>query len=320
MTLLLSAAIGVTIFTQAGAIAAFYRQPELAGLIATASLGMLFTPLATPALALLRRDLAFRLLAWINVTAAIGGSAVTIGLGAAGFGPVSYIWGYVCSSALLALMAVAARRELWIFRPSFEGFRDVLAFGSASTAVTVVNMISEQLPRLAFGRMLGFDAVGLYSRAITVCQLPDRAIVSALQPVVLPAMAAHARAGGDLKRAYLRGHELMTSFQWPALVMLALLADPIVRILLGSQWGEVPALVRPMALAAIVLAPAFMTYPVLVAAGRVRYALISSLISLPPSMAITIIAATHGLPAVAASSLSPPRCKWRWRWSSSGGR
>jgi O-antigen/teichoic acid export membrane protein len=83
--------------------------------------------------------------------------------------------------------------------------------------------------------------------------------------------------------------------------MLALLADPAVRVLLGPQWGEVPALVRPIALATIALAPAFMTYPVLVAAGRVRDALVSSLISLPPSVLIMIAAATHGLQAVALS-------------------
>ena len=177
----------------------------------------------------------------------------------------------------------------------------MLSFGGISTGVTVVNMLSDLIPRLALGRLLGFDAVGVYSRAVTVCQLPDRAIVSALQPVVLPAMAAHARAGGDLKQAYLRAIELMTAFQWPALAILALLADPIVRLLLGSQWGAVPALVRPMAIASMILAPAFMTYPVLVAAGRIRYALTSSLISLPPSVFIMLFAASYGLKAVALS-------------------
>jgi O-antigen/teichoic acid export membrane protein len=145
------------------------------------------------------------------------------------------------------------------------------------------------------------DAVGVYARAVTVCQLPERAIVSALQPVVLPAMAERVRNGGDLKSGYLRGHALMSSIQWPTLIMLALLADPVVRILLGAQWGEAVPLVRMIALATMALAPGFMTFPVLVSAGRIRDTLTSSLICLPPSAMIVIAAATVGLNAVAAS-------------------
>src|SRR5699024_5124109 len=153
----------------------------------------------------------------------------------------------------------------------------------------------ELLPRLALGRILGFDAVGIYARAVTVCQLPDRAVVSALQPVVLPAMAARVRARGSLKDTYLRGLSLMSALQWPALAFLALLADPVVRILLGAQWAATTPLVRMIALASMMLAPAFMTFPVLVASGRLRDTLLSSLISLPPSVLIVVGVAPFGV-------------------------
>ena len=114
-------------------------------------------------------------------------------------------------------------------------------------------------------------------------------------------MAAQIRAGGDLKASYLRGLTLMSAIQWPTLIMLALLADPVVRILLGQQWSETAPLVRMIALATMALAPAFLTFPVLVAAGRIRDTLLASLISLPPSILIVIGAATLGLWQVAAS-------------------
>jgi O-antigen/teichoic acid export membrane protein len=114
-------------------------------------------------------------------------------------------------------------------------------------------------------------------------------------------MAAQTRAGGDLKASYLRGLSLMSAVQWPTLIMLALLADPVVRILLGQQWGETAPLVRMISLATMTLAPAFLTFPVLVATGRIRDTLLSSLISLPPSILIVIGATTLGLWQVAAS-------------------
>jgi len=163
--------------------------------------------------------------------------------------------------------------------------------------------MNDMLPRLAFAKLLGFDAAGLFGRALTVCQLPDRAVLSAIQPVILPAMAAHARAGGSLRESYLRGLTLITSVQWPTLVVLGLLADPVVRVLLGAQWGEAAPLVRIVALAMTALAPALMTFPLLVASGRLRDALLSTAIAVPPSLAISIGAASFGLTAVAASML-----------------
>ena len=301
VTLLMSIEIVLAVDLTAGQIAQFFREPDLAHLLMIATVSFLVTPFGSPAVALLQRELAFTALAYINVAVAVVTAAVTIGLGAAGFGPASYLWGFVASNATLAFLAIVFRTDLWIFRPSLVGARRILSFGAISSAATVVNMTYDMLPRLVLGRLLGVDAVGVFGRAVTVCQLPDRAIVSALNPVVLPAMAAQTRAGGDLKASYLRGLTLMSAIQWPTLVMLALLADPVVRILLGSQWDETAPLVRMIALATMALAPAFLTFPVLVSVGRIRDTLLASLISLPPSVLIIVWAATMGLWQVAAS-------------------
>lgn len=58
-----------------------------------------------------------------------------------------------------------------------------------------------------------------------------------------------------------------------------------------------------IALGNLALAPAFMTFPLLVSLGRIRDTLVASLISLPPSAAILIASASFGLTAVAASVL-----------------
>jgi O-antigen/teichoic acid export membrane protein len=72
-------------------------------------------------------------------------------------------------------------------------------------------------------------------------------------------------------------------------------------ILYGKQWIEVAPLVRVMALAALVMFPAFMTYPTLVARGRIRDTLWISLISLRLSMLLIFVASPFGLETVAAT-------------------
>lgn len=303
VTLLLSLAMAAVIALGSTTIAGFYQNAALGHLLAIASLAFLVTPFGTPISALLRRDLSFGTVAAVNTAAALVASGLTVGLGLLGYGPASYLWAYVASNVVSVLLMLVARPDIWVFRPCLQSWRPLLGFGSVAAGVAVVNIAYDVLPRLALGKLLGFGAVGLYGRALNVVQLPDRTIVSALQPVVLPAMAEHARAGRPLRVGYLRGHTLLSAFQWPALAVLALLADPVVRLLLGSQWLEAAPLVRVMAIATMALAPAFMTYPVLVAAGRIGDTLRASLVSLPPSFAILLLAAQHGTGAVAASLL-----------------
>ena len=81
------------------------------------------------------------------------------------------------------------------------------------------------------------------------------------------------------------------------------MAEPIIWIWLGPTWTEIVPLIRMLCVASLSLFAACLTYPVLVAVGRVRDTLISSLISLPPSLLVIFIASFFGVQAVAASAL-----------------
>ena len=302
-TLALSLGLACAMYLAAPGVAGLFGDPQLAALLRIGTIGVLLVPFGTPIVGLLRREMNFRTLAALNVMGAAATALTTMCLGAIGLGPASYVWGTIAGNALATLLAVHARPQLWMYRPSLCGWRQVLSVGAVSSSVILLNMAFDLLPRFALGRILGFDAVGLYGRALTLCQIPDRAIVAALTPVVLPAFADRLRAGRDLKEGYLRGVTLITAVQWPTLLLVALLAEPMVALVLGQQWHAAAPLTRIMALAAMALAPAFLTFPLLVAVGRIRDTLSASLLSLPPSAALMIGVAPFGLDAIAASLL-----------------
>jgi O-antigen/teichoic acid export membrane protein len=119
----------------------------------------------------------------------------------------------------------------------------------------------------------------------------------------MPAIFAQTKAGGNLKHIYLDAIALLTAVHWPFLAFLAIMAQPIISIWLGPNWLEIVPLVRMMCIAYLSLFAACLTYPVLVAVGSVRDALMSSLISLPPSLLVIFIASFFGVQAVAASAM-----------------
>jgi O-antigen/teichoic acid export membrane protein len=245
--------------------------------------------------------MAFGRLAVIDIGGLLANLAATLIFVALGAGYLSLSLAALVAAAAVAIGAVFYRPQFWIFQPNLTHWREIFSFGGLASATTVLNNLYSTLPQILLGRFTGFDAAGLYSRAATLCQLPDRAIVGAFQPVIFSAFAAEIRAGGTLKAAYLHSLALLSAVQWPVLVVLALLAEPIVRLILGPQWDAAAPVLRLLALAYLSMAPAALTYPTLVATGRVRDTLTSSLITLPVGALAMALAAPYGIEAIAAS-------------------
>ena len=283
------------------AIATLYDNSRFRQLMPLFAVNLVLGPFSLPGMSLLRRNLEFDIIAAINLLAATVNLAVVVILASLGHGVMSLGWATLASS-ITRIVAVGAMRPCFtVFRISLRGWGDPFKFGVVSTATSIINVLHDQLPQLLIGRLLGLSAVGLLGRATSLCQLPDRLVVSALSPVLLPALSEQARAGLNLKPVYLLALSYMSALQWPILLCLALLSEPVILILYGHQWLEVASLTRIMALASLTMFPAFMTYPILVALGRVRDTLSMSLISLPPSILLILAAAPFGLQAVAAT-------------------
>ena len=265
VTVMLFISLGCTLLLAAAALpaAAFFDEPETRRRYADHCRGQPDQPSRHPSAAMLRRDMAFDTLAVISLLATAVQVSVLLSLAWQGFGAASLAWGSLAAGLARAAACNLARPVPWAFRPTLSGWRPALAFGGWSSATAFVNVLHNNAAQLLLGRLLGVVPVGLYDRALTICLLPDRLVVSALHPVLLPALAEHVRRGGTVVEPYLLGLRHMAAVQWPALVCLILLADPLVMLLLGPQWHEVPHLVRLMAGGMFWLVPAFLSYPTL---------------------------------------------------------
>ncbi|SFK77124.1 oligosaccharide flippase family protein [Methylocapsa palsarum] len=299
----ISAAVAAALFLSRDAIATFYGLEGLKDGIGVSALSFLLLPFSSTISALLRREMAFDTVAQCNLVANFVTAATSVALAASGAGFMGPVIGTVAGNAALVALFIAFQRNLRIFLPSFVGYRDVIAFGAYSSGVAIINVFYQMSPQLILGRVLNFTAVGLYGRAISVTQIFDKLIMQVLGPVIMPAIFDQTRAGGDLKQIYLVGIELLSAVQWPFLIFLAFMAEPIVLIWLGPQWIQIVTLVQFICVASLSLFAASLTYPVLVAVGRVRDSLVSSFISLPPSLLMILIASFFSVQAVAFSTL-----------------
>lgn len=299
----LSVAIALLLFILAGTLSDLFGQDSLKRGFEVSALNFLVVPVSVTISALLRRDMKFGKLAVCNFAAGVAVALVSIGLAEAGSSYMAPIWGGLAGNVFLSLALLASHRDLSVLSPSLVGYRDIISFGLYSSGVTVINVFYNLAPQLFLARILDFVSVGLYSRAITLTQLFDRLVMQVLNPVIMPALLARHQAGEDLKAVYLEAIELLSAVQWPFLIFVAIMARPIIAIWLGPTWLEVVPLVRVLCIANMALFAACLSYPMFVAVGRVRDALISSFISLPPSLVVVLVASFFSVQAVAASAV-----------------
>jgi hypothetical protein len=169
--------VGAGFFRLRYAVAYFYSEDGLRTGIAVfvTSFLRIIIPFSATISALLRREMAFDVLAWCNLAAVFIMPATSIVLAALGWSYLSVLIGSVIGqAALVVLLITVCRYGLRVFVPCLDGWRDVIGFGAYSSAVAIINVVHDAAPQLILGRILDFTAVGLYSRAAGAAQLSDR--------------------------------------------------------------------------------------------------------------------------------------------------
>jgi O-antigen/teichoic acid export membrane protein len=194
------------------------------------------------------------------------------------------------------------KRDFSVYRPSFAEWRGVLSFGAWGSATAVLYRSSESLFWLILGKLLDARAVGLCQRAVLLAQFPDRVILAGVGAVALPAFSDRARQGRTLKEAYLGAIEHITAVQWPALILLVIMAGPIVSLLFGSQWLDAIPLVQIFAVTQMLSFPTALNYPVQVAVGAIRHTAPLALAQTVLSLIVLTYTARYGIHAVALST------------------
>lgn len=231
-------AFGLLVAGTAPLIADFFRVRQLEPVLRLLALVFPIQGLVVVAEALVRRELRFRWLAGLDVTAyVVGYGVVALVLAYAGFGAWSLAIAEltrVCARAGILLTQSWGRASLgWNGR----AFHELMYFGGGFTIARVANYLALQGDNLVVGRALGPAALGVYTRAYQLMTAPASALGSVLDAVLFPTMAKVQHDRSRLAAAYRGSVVLLTIMMLPLSVVLVVLAPEVIAIALGPQWG-----------------------------------------------------------------------------------
>lgn len=303
VAILIAWSLAGILFLLSQPVAEFYSEPRLKQFLRVFSITFIIFPLNTPILALLRRELSFGVLYVISVTNSSihAGTAITLAL--SGYGFMSLVWASLAGTiATLVVTTIWRPSEAWVL-PSIFDWRHIARYGGITSLTGIVTQAGTNSVDLIVGRILGFTAAGLFSRANGLIAIFQRDLMSAINQVALPALAIEYRNNSDVNGLYLRGVSLVTVIAWPFYGFLLLMAFPVIRILFGDQWDDAVPLVQILTVAAAIGATWNLIGQVLIACGEIDRVLKSELIIQPARILLIFGAVPFGLEAVAASQI-----------------
>ncbi|MEF7616855.1 lipopolysaccharide biosynthesis protein [Aquincola sp. MAHUQ-54] len=290
MSLLLGGGLFLIVLLLAPMAARFYEDERMLQTLRISSLNFAILPFCTISLSLLRRELQFKRLLYVNLVAALVGFCSTIALAWAGFGANSMAISAVATNICVGVGAWVAQAQRRILLPSLSRWRQLLRFGGQSAAVNVVTTVSMDINDLALGKILGFTPVALFSRAQGLVNLFSRDLMGAVRNVAFPAYAQTHRCNGSVEAQYISSVGGVTAFAWPFFGFMALFPLEVLRLLYGPQWDAAAKLVPPLAVAGGLYAASSLISTLLMAAGRMDQVARLELI-FQPLRAVIIVAA-----------------------------
>jgi PST family polysaccharide transporter len=240
LSLVLGLLLGTIVYFGAGAIAAFYRMPELEPILRVISFLFPMDGLNTVARSILTRELRFRLFVALDVGSfVVGYAVVAVILASVGMGVWALVIANLAQEAVRTIaMYLATRHPL---RPSLnvKAAGDLLSFGFGHSLAQIGTLVSQEGDNMVVGRYLGATALGVYDRAYTLMVMPANLFGKIVNRVLFPVMAMVQDEVDRLATAYERALAVVALVSLPVSSLLWVVAPEFIPTLLGPQWGSV---------------------------------------------------------------------------------
>ena len=233
------AGIAVTALVAAAAPlgAAALRNPRVTPLLRVLSAGIAIRATASVADALLRRDLDFKRHFVIEIASYLFGfGSVAVCLALLGYGVWSLVWGALAQALMAAGIQLAVVRPP--LRPLFakRELRDLLGFGVGASVSSTVNYVALNADYLVVGRLMGPFALGLYSRAYELMNLPHTYVANVMSNIMFPALSRVQDETARVRSAYLQATRLTAMIAGPSMMIIAIAAPALVPGVYGPRW------------------------------------------------------------------------------------
>lgn len=236
LSLLIAGVLYAVIFITAPFIAKFYNQPILTQVLRVLTITLFIGAFNSIQNAFVAKHMLFKKLFASSLGAVIISGIIGVFAAYKGLG----VWALVAQQ-LSNQLAIAI--ILWFtikWRPkllfSYERVKTLFSYGSKLLASALIDTLYRDLTTLIIGRIYSPSMLGYYNRGQQFPQLIVANINGSIQSVMLPALSVHQDNRRRVKEMTRRAIVSSSFVIFPMMVGMAVVAEPLVKIVLTDKW------------------------------------------------------------------------------------
>lgn len=226
----------VLMFFGAPLIAQFYNNDSLVSVIRVLSLALVISGFKNIQKAYITKKMQFKTLFFATLGGTIGSAVLGIIMAYCGYG----IWALVAQilfndavDAIIIWFTVDWRPKLLF---SFERMKGLFSYGGKLLLSSLVDTLYNNLTQLLVGTLYTSADLAYYNKGKQFPQLIISNINSSIDTVLLPAMSVVQDEKKRVKAMTQRAISVNSYIIWPMMVGLAVVAKPLVSIILTDKW------------------------------------------------------------------------------------
>lgn len=236
-------------------IADFYGQPELAQLTKIIGLAIIANSFTIVPRTMLTVAMNFKDQAKVSICSVFLGGIIALVLAWKGYGVWSLVAQTLSTAVFSALLLNMTTR--WMPRLCFSrhSFNYLFGFGGKLLLSGLLDTTFNNLYQMIIGKKFNAISVGQFTQANQISSIPAMTMTNIIQRVTYPMFSHMQNEQHKMDEYYLLTMKFAALFIFPLMAGIAIISQPLLHLVLGTQWHEAAGLVT-------ILAFAYMLYPI----------------------------------------------------------
>lgn len=246
LNILFSVLLTITIMGISPFLAEFYNEKELTTLLILMSLSLFISALGKQFKTIKQKALEFKFISIVDISAVLISLILAVILAVLDYGVYSLVYSALLNFTLTntIYLIVGIKSHSITLHFNWKETQSFLKIGMYQVGGQVVNYFNRDLDTLIVGKVLGAEILGGYSLAKQLVFRPASLINPILTKVAAPALAKLQSRKDQLKAGYLKLLNIVSTLNFLAYVLLAILAYPVVLFLYGNDFMYIVPLVQ----------------------------------------------------------------------------
>lgn len=217
-------------------IANFYDIPLLSKVLRVQGVVLILNAFGIIQANQLRKQLKFKSIAKVSLTASLVSVIVAITMAYMGWG----VWSLVAQQIMMPLVSTflywiySTWRPLWVF--SRSSFKELFGFGSFILLSNLLNNFCNNLNGLLIGKFFNASSMGYFTQAKKLEDVFSSSLEAVILQVTYPVLVEVKDNFDRLRNALRQFNSLLLYVVAPLMLLLNLLATPVITMILGKQW------------------------------------------------------------------------------------